>query len=185
MFIHFIMEHFWIFLLNGTISGLGVASSRKFKNWQCESVFETISRFQNVRAWTVLISRNLGVGLAKTAKRQICFSSFTSWWQIRGSKELERHTALGEIMLNSDALWYWLMFATADTLLRQQARIPERISFPLQLQVSRQLMGNNGEVRGNRVPLRAVMYSRMTQYAHMPAKMNHAGNVHPPFGFLW
>jgi hypothetical protein len=77
---HFIMEHFWIFLLNGTISGLGVSSSRKFKNWQCDSIFETISRFQNVRAWIVLISRNLGVGLAKTAKRQICFSNFTSWW---------------------------------------------------------------------------------------------------------
>jgi hypothetical protein len=61
------------------------------------------------------------------------------------------------------------MFATADTLLRQQARIPERISFPLQLQVSKQLMGNNGEVRGNRVPLRAVVCSRVTQYAHMPA----------------
>ena len=74
------------------------------------------------------------------------------------------------------------MFATADTLLRQQARIPERISFPLQLQVSKQLMGKNGEVRGNRVPLRAVVCSRMTQYAHMPAHVS--GNVHPPFVFL-
>jgi len=61
------------------------------------------------------------------------------------------------------------MFAIVDTLLQQQARIPERISFPLQLQVSKQLMGNNGEVRGNRVPLRAVVCSRVTQYAHMPA----------------
>ena len=30
-------------------------------------------------------------------------------------------------------------------------------------------MGNNGEVRGNRVPLRAVVCSCVTQYAHMPA----------------
>jgi len=42
-------------------------------------------------------------------------------------------------------------------------------------QVSKQLMGKNGEVRGNRVPLRAVVCSRMTQYANMPAHVECAG----------
>jgi len=86
----------------------------KVKEVKDEKRFEKMLIFQNVLAWTVLISRNFGVGLAKTenGKYDSRFESLTEKIsrrgdkKIRGStmKELERHTALGEIMLNSDAL---------------------------------------------------------------------------------
>jgi len=54
-----------------------------WRNWKFDRGFKAISRFQNLRAWTVLISRNSSVWLAETAKRQISLNKDASLYFFR------------------------------------------------------------------------------------------------------
>jgi len=84
VFIHFIIEPIRIFLLNSTISGLVVRNTisglvvctyESCRNLQFDRVIKAISRYQNVRAWTVLTLRNSSILLAETTKLHIFLGS--------------------------------------------------------------------------------------------------------------